>query len=75
MSARKDVEQTEGAKTTKEFAREWTIEDTFDISRKSLQKHRWAKTGPPYHKIHGRIYYEVAAVRRWLMDGKVETQS
>ena len=52
------------------------LEARYGIPRKTSQKWRWSKEGPPYRKVGTRVLYKFAEVEAWLdaqtVDPKVE---
>ncbi|WP_051609217.1 helix-turn-helix transcriptional regulator [Fodinicurvata fenggangensis] len=55
---------------------EWILEADAarqaDESPRTWHRRRQNRTGPPYVKIGGRVYYRKDAIRQWLLDQEVQ---
>lgn len=44
------------------------LAERFSVAESSIRRQRMQETGPPYVRLNGRIYYEIAAVDKWEKD-------
>jgi hypothetical protein len=47
----------------------------FRVSPRTLERWRWLKSGPQYHKLGGKIVYAVADVEAYELRRRAETHS
>ena len=47
----------------------------FRVSPRTLERWRWLKTGPSYHKFGGKIVYELTDVESYERRRRAETHS
>jgi predicted DNA-binding transcriptional regulator AlpA len=50
----------------KELLTEREAAELFGRSREWFRQHRWRRTGPPWVKIVGRVFYSLAELRAWF---------
>jgi hypothetical protein len=51
------------------------LADRWRISARTLERWRWRKTGPNYHKLGGKIGYSLADVEAYERRRRAETHS
>jgi hypothetical protein len=57
------------------FLTQTELAKRFRISPRTLERWRWLKTGPQYHKLGGKIVYAIADVEAYERRRRAETHS
>jgi hypothetical protein len=57
------------------FLTQTELAKRFRVSPRTLERWRWLKTGPQYHKFGGKIVYAVADVEAYERRRRAETHS
>jgi len=42
------------------------VSKNYGLSRHWFRKARWAKNGPPYHKLNGKVFYKESEINEWF---------
>lgn len=57
------------------YLNQYELANRFRISPRTLERWRWKKTGPNYHKLGGKIAYALTDVEAYERRRRAETHS